>query len=190
MPLVFALLLSWALNNSTVATMGTNMKISAKSTMYSLERQRVLEEYGAYLQAAEGVPGGVLAEPLFCVASTATLSEAAKKALASSAAAMGYGAETRFFVVAGADPALSPTQFFRLVEGIDPLALVIADTVTQQLASAAYRTAEGPRMLQADAAQRILGRNAVVFSNFEDLLTTPAKKQQAWALLKKLPKLG
>ena len=183
MPLVFALLLSWALNNSTVATMGTNMKISAKSTMYSLERQRVLEEYGAYLQAAEGVPGGVLAEPLFCVASTATLSEAAKKALASSA-------ETCFFVVAGADPALSPTQFFRLVEGIDPLALVIADTVTQQLASAAYRTAEGPRMLQADAAQRILGRNAVVFSNFEDLLTTPAKKQQAWALLKKLPKLG
>ena len=47
--------------------------------------------------------------------------------------------------------------------------------------SAAYRT---PVTLDAD--NRLMGRTAVIFQDFEGMMNTPADKQRAWALLKKL----
>ena len=50
--------------------------------------------------------------------------------------------------------------------------------------SSAKRFALAPNMFT-----RILGRNAVTFSSFESMLSTPNDKQRAWALLKKLPRM-
>ena len=47
--------------------------------------------------------------------------------------------------------------------------------------SAAYRT---PVTLDAD--NRLMGRTAAIFQDFEGMMNTPADKQRAWALLKKL----
>ena len=37
-----------------------------------------------------------------------------------------------------------------------------------------------------DADNRLMGRTAAIFQDFEGMMNTPADKQRAWALLKKL----
>ena len=68
-----------------------------------------------------------------------------------------------------------------IVEGLDPVALVACDAFAAETLSAAYRT---PVTLDAD--NRLMGRTAVIFQDFEGMMNTPADKQRAWALLKKL----
>ena len=68
-----------------------------------------------------------------------------------------------------------------IVEGLDPVALVACDAFAAETLSAAYRT---PVTLDAD--NRLLGRTAIIFQDFEGMMNTPADKQRAWALLKKL----
>lgn len=80
---------------------------------------------------------------------------------------------------------LGASDLLSIIEGLDPLAIMAADTQATALLGRAYR-----RELTLDAATRIMGRTAVTFCCFKDLLDEPNKKQKAWALLKKLPKLG
>ncbi len=61
------------------------------------------------------------------------------------------------------------------------VALVATDAFAAELLSAAYRTP-----VTLDAPNRLLGRTAVIFEDFEGLLTSDNGKQCAWALLKKL----
>ena len=55
------------------------------------------------------------------------------------------------------------------------------DAFAAEALSAAYRT---PVTLDAD--NRLMGRTAAIFQDFEGMMNTPADKQRAWALLKKL----
>lgn len=80
--------------------------------------------------------------------------------------------------------ALDAKSLFRIVEGIDPLCVVATDAVATSALSSAYRQQVPP-----DAHCRLLGRDAVTFYLFEDMLKESGSKQKAWALLKKLPRL-
>lgn len=158
------------------------MNSAAKSNMFSVARESVLQEYAAHVRA--------LVSPcsfLFCVVCSCEPSDTAATALANSAQALGYEKAGCFFVIAND---LSPKELFCLVEGIDPLALVVADKTAAQALGEAYRTAQGSRTFELDKFQCVMGRQAVVFASFENMLAKPETKQAAWALLKKLPKIG
>lgn len=80
-------------------------------------------------------------------------------------------------------PALDGSALRMLVEGLDPLCVIIADRAS----AAAFSQAYG-KHCSLDAAGRALGRSVVAFTSFAGLLETPADKQRAWALLKALPR--
>lgn len=176
------------------------MESSAKNTMYAIARNTMLEHYAHYVDNNSGAN-----DFLFCVVSQVPLSATAKNALANSAQALGYSATGCFFVTLSpvqTTPVLEPKQLFSLLEGIDPLVLVVADASAMHAIEQAYRLShsaahqekEGTARKQRSCTlapytyTRVLGRDTVSFSSFEDLLQTPQLKQKAWALLKKLPK--
>ncbi|MDO4502859.1 MAG: hypothetical protein Q4D06_06710 [Coriobacteriia bacterium] len=133
-------------------------------------------------QHAEHVSG--CAFGLLCVVSAAPLGAQAQTALQSSAVALGYGERALSFVTLGAEASLlEPASVLAVVEAFDPVALVVTDAVAAECLSQAYRC-EVP----TQAASRVLGRTCVAFREFEDMLGSPDLKQQAWALLKHLPR--
>ncbi len=79
---------------------------------------------------------------------------------------------------------LSDADVFSVVEGLDPLALVITDAGAADACSRAYRTP-----IATPDKSRLLGRDVVAFADFAAMLETPEEKQRAWGLLKRLPKL-
>lgn len=172
-----------------------NVTNLANSNMYSVAREAALRSFTRFVEPVAESPSanaGNGVAYLFCVLSSTPLSDQAKQALRNSAQSLGY-AEGCFFAVTHAldgSGEMSPKELFDLIEGVDPLVLVAADAQAMSALSLAYRLPSGPRDIQPDRFQRVLGRNTVAFRSFEDLLATPQKKQQAWALLKQLPKLG
>ena len=110
------------------------------------------------------------------------LTDAAQSALEKSAASLEFGeAPLAVAVVESPEGTLGSEDVRTIVEGLDPVALVVADAFAAELVSAAYRTP-----LLIDDKTRLLGRTAVMFQDFEALMATPESRQQAWALLKKL----
>ena len=110
------------------------------------------------------------------------LSTTALNALEKSATSLEFGnAPLAIAVVETDEGTLGSEDLRTIIEGLDPVALVVTDTVAAELISAAYRTP-----LLIDDRTRLLGRTAVVFQNFEVLMESPESKQKAWALLKKL----
>lgn len=124
---------------------------------------------------------GSAASALMVISET-PLGAAALSALEKSAASLEFGsAPLAVATIDIPEGKLGAEDVRTIVEGLDPVALVVADTFAAEMLSAAYRT---PIML--DAPNRLLGRTAVIFEDFEGMLETPADKQRAWALLKKL----
>ncbi|WP_282209631.1 hypothetical protein [Parvibacter caecicola] len=76
---------------------------------------------------------------------------------------------------------LTELQLRTIVEGLDPVALVVADAAAAALLAEAYR-----RPLFCDHPNRLSARSVAAFSNFAALLETPEGKQRAWSLLKEL----
>lgn len=153
------------------------MKNSAKCNMYEVGLAQTRELFGDYL---DGSPSA-----LICAVSAQVLGEAARAALESSAAALGYGhGAVTFATLADAEGALDGPALFALVEGLDPLCVVAADAEAATALSQAYRQ-ELPPM----KAARLFGRPAVAFDSFEQMLADDQAKQRAWALLKTLPRL-
>ena len=139
------------------------MKNSAKCNMYEVGLAQTRELFGDYL---DGSPSA-----LICAVSAQVLGEAARAALESSAAALGYGhGAVTFATLADAEGALDGPALFALVEGLDPLCVVAADAEAATALSQAYRP-------------------AVAFDSFEQMLADDQAKQRAWALLKTLPRL-
>lgn len=127
---------------------------------------------------AECVEGGPNASLL--VLSTEALPEEVREALAASAERLGYGRENVAWGVM--DPAkLSESQLRTLVEGLDPVALVAADSAVAAQLAEAYR-----QPVFCDAPSRVACRTVIAFANFPALMETPESKQKAWALLKEL----
>lgn len=130
--------------------------------------------YGSHVT---GAPASTL-----LVLSETPLGDAALEALEKSAASLEFGAAPLARVVVETDEGKLGAEDVRtIVEGLDPVALVACDAFAAEVLSAAYRT---PVTLDAD--NRLMGRTAAIFQDFEGMMGTGADKQRAWALLKKL----
>lgn len=151
------------------------MKNSANSNMFEVAAEGVLAVYGAVLEATG-------AETVLAV-SSASLADAARKALVASMEALGYGRDGLGLVTTGG--ALGSADLLTIVEGLDPLCLVATDADAAALLAQAYRHDVAP-----DDACRLMGRTVVAFHDLASLMDSPDDKQRAWALLKKLPKLN
>lgn len=135
---------------------------------------------------------------LMCV-SSGPLPAEARDAVAASAERLGYGRENVAWVevapAAGEEPAtalpsaadatdaapLTELQLRTIVEGLDPVALVVADAAAAALLAEAYR-----QPVFCDHPNRLSARSVAAFTNFAALLETPEGKQRAWSLLKEL----
>ncbi|WP_257482895.1 hypothetical protein [Adlercreutzia mucosicola] len=145
-----------------------------KSNMFEVTGESVLTLYGANVT---GTPLSTL-----LVVSETPVGETALEALEKSAASLDFGsAPVAFLVAEGPDGKLGAEDVRTIVEGLDPVALVATDAFAAELLSAAYRAP-----LTLDAPNRLLGRTALIFEDFEALMETPETKQKAWALLKQL----
>ena len=131
---------------------------SVKSNIFEVTGESVLMLYGSHLTGAP----------------TSTL-------LVLSETPLGDAAPLARVVVETDEGKLGAEDVRTIVEGLDPVALVACDAFAAETLSAAYRT---PVTLDAD--NRLMGRTAVIFQDFEGMMNTPADKQRAWALLKKL----
>lgn len=142
--------------------------------MYEVNAESVLEAYASFV---EGRPADTV-----LVASSEPLDETARTALARSTAQLGYGEGAIAWLRLTAEGmTLGPQELATIVEGVDPLALVLADKDSISLFSRAYRCD-----LKADAATRVLGRRVAAFDGFSSMLGDDEAKQRAWALLKRL----
>ena len=142
--------------------------------MFEVTGESVLMLYGSQVT---GKPASAL-----LVLSETSLGEAARAALEKSAVSLEFGgAPLAFAIVEGPEGSLGAEDVRTVVEGLDPVALVATDAFAAELLSAAYRTP-----LTLDSDNRLLGRTAIIFEDFEGLLTSDDGKQKAWALLKKL----
>lgn len=147
---------------------------SVNSNMFEVTGESVLMLYGSHVTGAP-------TSTLLAISATA-LSETAREALEKSAASLEFGAAPLALVtMETAEGKFGAEDVRTIVEGLDPVALVATDASAAETLSAAYRTP-----VTLDEANRLLGRTAVIFQDFEALMKTPADKQRAWALLKKL----
>ena len=156
---------------------GSDVKESTESNIYETSGRLVWDLYADYVSGSRTT--------LVCACSSQRPSEAAKHALESSIAALGYGNAVAFVTLTADDITLEDSDLFTLVEGIDPLVLVTADAAAAARLARAYR-----QNVPVDSACRIFCRNAIAFRDLEHMLETPEGKQRAWALFKKLPRLG
>lgn len=150
--------------------------------MYSVSAEEVLAAFGPLLRATGN-------ETLLAV-STDGLDEACRTALEKSAEALGFGAQGVAYAIThasleGVEVAAGCRDVYRIVEGLDPLAVVAADAACALLLGEAYRTE-----IALDASSRIMGRTVVAFENLGALMGQPAAdgrpagKQVVWGLLK------
>jgi len=152
-----------------------------KSNAYENILEGTWEVFGGYLDGAR--------EALICVVSAAPLGEPAHAALQSSFARLGYGTTAGTFLsLSGTEPGdgvppLGEKEVFTVLEGLDPLMLLVTDAEAGAACSRAYG-----QELPLDRRSRLFGREARAFSSFGAMLDSPKGKQAAWALLKSLPK--
>lgn len=154
------------------------MNISVRSNIFEVTAASTLEAYSTHVEGPVACTAVVLSER--------PLSAAARDALTKSLASLGYGDKGVTFAVLDAEGMrIGAADAFSIIEGLDPLCLVIVDEASAQLLSQAYRCP-----LKLDAYMRLLGRPCAVFASFEGMLADAAEKQRAWAVLKRIPKLG
>ena len=153
------------------------MNISANSNIYEVTAQGI---FAAYEPCVERPTRGE--DCLALALSSVPLGSEARAAVEKSLEKLGYGAGRCAFAALRASEGgeLGPAELLNIIEGIDPLCLIVADKASLQALEHAYRT----RI--AKGAGRLLGRPFAAFANLEKLLETPAGKQSAWAILKQL----
>lgn len=148
------------------------------ANIYAAARKQVRNEFAAYLSGAD--------RGLFATVCSLALSAEARNALVKSAEALGYGPDGVTFITFDAKapaPAVNAEALFRLIEGLDPVCLVCTDTASARLVGEAYRQ-DVPFMQPV----HVFGRETRAFADLGALMDTPARKQQAWAQLKTLPR--
>lgn len=156
---------------------GNDVKESIRSNIYETNGSLVWNLYADYVSGSRST--------LACAIGSREASEAARHALESSMAALGYGGALAFVALTVDDIPLGDVDLFTLVEGIDPLAIVATDAAAAARLARTYRQG-----VPVDEACRLFCRDAVAFRDLEIMLEAPEGKQRAWALFKKLPRLG
>ena len=155
------------------------MNNSANGNMYEYGQRAAWELFAAYMEG----------EACACVAvvSTTPLAESAREACENSLHALGYGRHACAFLTVqpeGLD-ALDAGALAAALEGLDPLCMVATDAQAAALVAAAYG-----QPVKTNAANRVVGRDAVAFDDLAGLMESPEGKQSAWALFKALPRYG
>ena len=161
------------------------MKITLNGNIYEVSLQQTLDIFGEYLRGAEG--------GLIAALGTTWPDDASHTAIENSLAALGYGSGTCTYVATSSEksteanapePELDPSALFALVEGLDPVCLIVLDRQTATQLGAAYR-----QEIPLDCPLRLHGRDVVAFDNFSAMMRTSESKQRAWAILKALPRI-
>lgn len=160
-----------------VTQWGIDVKESTKSNIYEANGSLVWDLYADYVSGSRST--------LACAISSREASETARHALESSMAALGYGGALAFVTLDVDDIPLGDVDLFTLVEGIDPLG-DRGDGCHGSRPARARLSAKRP----CRRSLPHLRRNGVAFRDLEGMLETPEGKQRAWALFKKLPRLG
>lgn len=146
--------------------------MGAKSdNMYAVPLEEAWELFDGFLSGPHSA--AVL------VASCGPLPDAARTALDSSLARLGWGACTYLAWPDGLD---DPTALFMAVEGLDPCVLVIADGQMARLCEEAFH-----QKVPFLKACRLNCRDCCAFESFAGMLDASDDKQRAWAALKTLP---
>ena len=174
------------------------MKKLPRSNIYEAGAASIAELFGGYIENAP--------ENGMCVILSISMQPPGpetRNAIEKSFAALGYGRDACTYATlvpceasscdqvdraeqagdAGEAVALDPQALFLLVEGLDPLCVVAADTASARTLGQAYRT-EFP----VDSAIRVFGRSSVAFRDLPALLETESGKQKAWHLFKSIPR--
>lgn len=156
------------------------MKKSIKGNIYTSSLENTWLLFNDYLQGHR--------ETIIVVISSKPLSARAHEALENSFARLGYKKESSTFIslqgfAETPSAPLNDKDILTLIEGLDPLFLVITDEKAANLCSAGYR-----RDLALNKRNRIFGREVRAFASFEAMLENSPSKQKAWGLLKTLPK--
>lgn len=152
--------------------------MSQPTTTYERIRLGLQEHYQAFVDGSTNAA--------FCLVSTSELSLEAQNALFKSAQALGYSVHDITLVVLhpNEQQTLLGKDVFELIEGLDPLCMVICDQQSCQTLSEAFRV-----KLPTNDIFYLLGKPCCCFNQFEDMLDNQNHKQQAWACLKLLPPL-
>lgn len=148
--------------------------------MYEVGQHATWDLFDEFL---EGNPHGIVA-----VIGMRQLAEAARTACQNSMSALGYGKGACTFVCLqpdGQSERLDPAAVRALLEGLDPLCIIVADAESAAVMAQAYE-----QSIALDRPNRILGRDVAAFRNLSALMDTPQNKQRAWALFKTLPRFG
>lgn len=154
-----------------------------RSNIFSASADELRDLFADYLDG-EGVC-------IVLALSERPLGAEARNAISKSLESFGYGADACLFATLhpadesaeGGDIALDAQALFLLLEGLDPLCVICADAASANRLAEACRTA-----YDLDSPIRAFGRPAVAFRDLTALLATDNGKQQAWRLLKSLPK--
>ncbi len=151
---------------------------SARCNIYEVNAASVIALYGDFIEGG----GRELSLVLASSSPTAPIRDAVEKSLN----ALGYGRGACAYVRLKTPDcgALGANDLRSIVEGLDPLTIVVCDAEAAQLLESAYRSP-----VAGDAAFRVLGRDVIAFGDLGALIATPEGKQRAWALLKKIPRL-
>lgn len=145
------------------------------SNIYTFNAASVLEAYSAYV---EGNPNCTLAAIGTCVSDGQV-----RNAIQKSAERLGYGLESCAWIDVGSAQShtLDSGDVLRIVEGIDPVALIAVDAEGARLLCAAYGADA-----EADGFMRLNGRPVASFADMPGILQSEEGKQKAWRLLKAL----
>lgn len=153
---------------------GIGVNNSVNSNIYAFDAARVLQEYLSFVRGDINCTVIVISEH--------ALSDAAVDAIRKSVDKLGFGSDACAWVSLDAEShALSSDDVLEMVEGIDPISIVAADSVSAAALSIAYGSD-----VSTDAANRTNGRTVVAFRDFEKMLDDKDSKQVAWSLLKRL----
>lgn len=152
------------------------MKKPENSNIYEYNALSVLAKYESFIV---GDPND-----LVLVLTMADVSQALKNAVEKSAEALGLGVHSCAYVriVCADGRALLPDELFELIEGIDPVSIVSADSASSQLMLNAYKTETA--LFAEDEVRQVFTRPTALFHDLESLLLTNEGKQKAWHLFK------
>ena len=147
-----------------------------EGSIYACTRDAIAKRFAAHFEGPRSA--------LFLVVAEKNIEKAAREALDKSARALGWDEGASFvWVQNGEGGRLSQAELFEVIEGLDPLCVVLVGKDARELATASFQC-DIPTL----GHFRLFGREACAFDNFESLLASETGKQTAWALLRALPK--